>query len=137
MHYIVIKRYKRDDARGRFNLPYGTIVEERDGILYYGDKDICGDHSAVMREYFARNDDGKGLERGKLTQAITSTLAIRPDETKEEHDERWDVVWQDELCQKYKKPHQENHWLWAIEFFNAPIEDLEYIARLVGAKGVD
>ena len=136
MKYITIKRYKRDDARGHFNLPYGTSVDKHDGMIWYGDKDICGDHSAVMREYFARDDDGRGLERGKLAHAIADTLKIRPNETKEEHNKRWEAVWEDKLCQKYRKEAQVNHWLWSIEFFSAPIMDLKYIAKLVGVKGV-
>ena len=134
MRYITVERYKRDDARGRFNIPYGTPITERGGLLWHDGKDICGDHSAVMRTYFARDDDGRGLERGKLSHSIVNALAIRPNETKEQHDKRWEVVWDDPVCGKYKKPHQENHWLWSIEFYNAPVEDLRYIAALVGAK---
>ena len=125
MQYITVKRYKRDNNRGRFNIPYGTEIEEHDGLLWYNGKDICGDHSAVMREYFRRNDDGRGLERENLVQAINKSL----------HDDQlWPVVWEDGLCQKYRKKAQADYWLWAIEFFNAPIEDLEYIVKLIGAK---
>lgn len=131
MKYVTIKRYRRDDARGRFNIPYGTEVEEHDGLLWYKGKDICGDHAAVMREYFARNDDGQGLERGRLTRAILKALELRPGP---EYQERWDAVWADELCQKYRKNGQQDRFLWNIEFYNAPIEDLKYIAALVGAE---
>ena len=133
MKYITIKRYKRDGARGRFNIPYGTELEETGGVLYHKGKDVCSDRSAVMREYFARNDDGRGLERGKISQAIVKTLRIQKGETREERDKRWEVVWQDEICQRYKKG-MEDFWLWSIDFFNAPVEDLRYIAALVGAK---
>lgn len=133
MKYITIKRYKRNDARGHFNIPYGTELEEKGGVLYHNGKDVCGDHSAVMREYFARHDDGCGLERGKLSQAIVRALRIRKGEAREERDKRWKVVWEDTLCLKYKKD-MEDFWLWSIEFFNAPVKDLEYIAKLVGVK---
>lgn len=133
MQYITIRRYKRDDARGRYNIPYGTELEELDGKLWFDGKDVCGDHSAVMREYFCRNDDGHGLERGRLSRAIVKALAIRSGETREQHDERWSAVWESELCRKYRKPTQDGHWLWSIEFYNAPIGDLQHIAGLVGA----
>ena len=135
MQYITIKRYKRPELGDRkaVNIPYGTVVEERGGNLYHGDIELCYDHSAVMREFFARNDDGRGLERGRLSQSIVETLKLRPGETREEHDRRWDVCWNDELCLKYRKKTQEDFFLWSIEFFNAPIEDLKYIAALVGA----
>lgn len=133
MQYIVVQRYKRDDARGKFNLPYGTIIEEHGGILYYDGRAICNDHSAVMREYFRRNDDGCGMLRGKIIERILKKLRILPGETKEEWNERWNIVWEDALCQRYKQLGQQNHWLWNIGFYNAPIMDLEYIAALVGA----
>ena len=88
-----------------------------------------------MREYFARNDDGRGLERGKLSQAIIKTMLARPGEMREQLQERWNVIWNDKLvCPRYRKTVADSgDWLWSIGFFNAPIEDLEYIAALVGA----
>ena len=140
MRYITIKRYKRNETHGvagrhAVNIPYGSAVEESGGKLFYNGVEICGDHSAVMREYFARDDDGLGLERGKLSQAIIQTMLARPGETREQHQARWDVIWNDVLvCPKYRKTVPESgDWLWSIEFFNAPIEDLKYIAALVGA----
>lgn len=38
------------------------------------------------------------------------------------------------LCQKYKKAGHEDYWLWNHDFYNADIEDLKYIANLIGAK---
>lgn len=139
MKYVAIKRYKRPELPGPFgrsaaNIPYGADLEERGGKLHYKGLPVCNDHSAVMREYFARNDDGQGLLRGKLSRAIVQTLEIRKGETKEQHNARWDVVWNDPLCLKYRKQAQADFFLWSIEFFNAPIEDLSYIAGLVGAK---
>lgn len=133
MLYVTIKRFRRDNAFGHFNIPYGTPIEERDGWLWYNGKAICGDHSAAMREYFARNDDGRGLERGALSQSIVKALEIRPREAREQHNQRWEVVWKDEVCLKYRKESQADFFLWSIKFFNAPIDDLKHIAALVGA----
>ena len=47
---------------------------------------------------------------------------------------RWDKVWDDDLCQKYRRPEHEDWWLWNHAFFNAPIPDLRHIAGLVGAR---
>lgn len=134
MDYITIKRYKRNDASGQFNIPYGSVLKEFNGQLFYNNKRVCSDHSAVMREYFARNDDGNGLKRGKLTQSIVNKLKIRLGETQEEYDKRWEPVWNDPVCEKYHKDHCENMFLWSIEFYNAPLLDLYHIAALVGAK---
>lgn len=133
MKYITIKRYKRNDARGTFNIPYGTELEEKGGVLYYDGKDICSDHSAVMREYFARNDDGLGIKRGQLSRVIVKALQLQKNETREHRDKRWEPIWDDPICQRYKKDF-DDYWLWSIEFFSAPIEDLQHIASLIGVS---
>ena len=130
MKYITIKRYKRN----KLNIPYGTEVEEIDGTLYYNNQRICGDHSAVMREYFARNDDGLGLKRGKVAHAIIDAMLMREGESKEDWQKRWDILWNDPCCNKYRKDFSESTFLWGIEFFNATLIDLYHIAALAGAK---
>ena len=60
------------------------------------------------------------MERGRMTKAIQSILGKKD----VRHQERWDKVWEDELCQKYKRKEYANYWLWNHEFYNAPIEDL-------------
>jgi hypothetical protein len=134
MEYIVVERFKRDNALGRFNLPRGTRVEEKEGWLYHNGCCICSDHSAIMRDHFARNDDGNGLKRGDLSHAIVKALRIRPDEPKEAWNKRWEPIWKDPTCQKYRKDSSESNFLWSIEFYNAPLADLEHIALLSGAK---
>lgn len=47
---------------------------------------------------------------------------------------RWDKVWENSLCQRYRRPDHEDHWIWSYDFFNAPICDLQQIAALIGAK---
>lgn len=136
MEYITIKRYKRDDASGQWNIPYGTAVVESDGQLYFDGRRICGAHSAVVREHFTRNDDGDGLKRGQICKAIIDTLKPRSGETRGEWDKRWKCVWEDRVCEKYHKDHCENMFLWNIDFFNAPLLDLYHIAALVGAANV-
>ena len=130
MKYITIKRYKRNNL----NIPYGTEIEEINNILYYNDQRICNNNSAVMRDYFARNDDSKGLERGKISHSIIKTLLIQKNETKEHWQQRWDIVWKDPICNKYKKDKDSTTtFLWSIDFYNAPLFDLYYIAKLVKA----
>jgi hypothetical protein len=53
------------------NIPYGTTFETIGDFIATPDaKAICYTTSELAYEFFARNDDGKGLERGKLTHAI-------------------------------------------------------------------
>lgn len=51
---------------------------------------------------------------------------------KQDHQkERWGRVWEDPLCRKYKRPEHEDFWIWNYDFYNAPVEDLRYILKLV------
>lgn len=134
MQYITTKRFKRKGIRDAFNIPYGTTVESQNGYLWYKGKPICSEKSAVMREYFARDDDGFGLKRSKITRAIINAMLIRDGETKEDWQKRWDILWDDAICNKYRKDYSETIFLWGIEFFNAPLLDLYHIASLAGAK---
>ena len=130
MDYIAIKRAKFHSLSGNVNIPYGTKIDCIDGILSIEGKPLCGDHSQNAYDFFARDDDGNGLLRGKLTQAIKTALQKRD----KDHQARWDKVWDDAICQKYKRSEHTDYWLWNHDFFNAEIADLHHIAALVGAK---
>ena len=91
---------------------------------------MCATTSRNAHLYLARNDDGRGLERGALTTAITKRLEKRD----KGYQDRWDLVWEDETSQKYRHPDHEDHFLWGHAFYEAPVEDLQHIADLIGAR---
>lgn len=128
MNYIVHARFKGKAICGEVNLPALTEVELKDNMLYWQDKPLCVITSENAHKYFARNDDGNGMERGRLTQEIMRTLA----NTDDKYQERWDKVWDDAICQKYKRTEYADYWLWNTAFFNASIEDLQHIYQLIG-----
>ena len=130
MDYIVTKRFKGQAIVNEVNLPYGTKLQSVIGYIIHNNMPICSIYSQNAYDYFARNDDNNGLERGKLTQEIRKCLEKRDIN----YLSRWNKVWEDKQCQKYKRTEYEDYWLWNYEFYNAPIEDLRYIANLVGAK---
>ena len=130
MDYIAIKRARFFSLSGSVNIPYGTKIDCANGVLSIDGKPLCGDHSQNGYDFFTRDDDGNGLERGKLVQAIRKTLKNRD----ENHQARWNKVWADPICQKYKRADHTDYWLWNHDFFNAEIADLHHIAALVGAK---
>lgn len=130
MDYIAIKRARFLSLSGDVNIPYGTKIDCVDGILSIEGKPLCADHSQNAYDFFARDDDGNGLLRGKLTQAIQAVLQKRD----KGHQARWDKVWADTVCQKYKRADHTDYWLWNHDFFNAEIADLHHIAAIVGAK---
>ena len=130
MTYILHRRFKSTAISGAVNIPACTICKESGGVIYFGNKQICFVTSENAHQFFARDDDGNGLLRGRLTQAIQHTLQKRDPQ----YQARWDKVWDDKLCRKYKRSEHDDFWLWNHDFFNAPILDLQYIAALVGAK---
>lgn len=130
MEYIVHKRFKAKAICGNVNIPAKTVCTERGGVIYYGEKALCVISSDNAYKHFARNDDGRGLERGRLTKAITSTLEKRDDQ----YQERWDRVWNDPACRQFKRKNDDDYWLWNLAFFNAEIFSLEHIADLVGCR---
>lgn len=114
------------------NIPALSICEENNGLIFYNDLPVCYSTSENAHQFLARNDDNNGLKRGKLTQAIQNTLAKRDND----YQNRWNKVWSNPKCQKYKRVEYDDYWLWNHDFFNADIETLRYIAKLVGVKGV-
>ena len=120
---IVYRRFKGRCLCGMANLAVGTEGRVQDGVIWAEGHPICYETSENAHMHFARNDDGNGMERGRLTREIQRRLKNRK--------EKWDKVWEDPLCQKYKRKDHPDHWLWNHDFYNAPIEDLQYILHLI------
>lgn len=127
MRYITHKRFKQLAICGNVNIPAVSECEEKDQIIYHNNRPLCAVTSENAHTFFAINEDGQGLIRGKLVRDIVSLLQKKD----EQHQERWDKVWDDELCQKYKRKEHSDHWLWNHDFYNASIGDLTYIWNLI------
>lgn len=136
MEYITFKRYKGPSPAGRVNIPALSICEVRDGVLYFNSKPICAVHSDVCNAHFAYNEDGNGVHRGYLTQSIRKQLLRKKNETADQHQARWDKIWDDEVSAQYKSQIEEERWFWGDNFYSASIEDLQHIAKLIGAREV-
>lgn len=126
--YITTRRARFKALGGRVNIPWGAQLEAVGGVLTWNGLPVCASTSQSAHDFFARNDDGKGLERGRLSAAIVRRLSKRD----HDYQKRWDRVWEDRLCQKYRRRDHIDHWLWNHEFFEADLGDLRYIAGLVG-----
>ena len=76
--YVVIERLRKKVTCGEINLPYGTECY----TIYHGDEKaimcdkglVCYISSKTAYKHFAQNDDGNGLERGRLTKSIIARL---------------------------------------------------------------
>lgn len=128
-NYLCRKRARFDGISGQVNIPYGTALICQDGFLMHQNKPLCGITSQNAYDFFSQNDDGMGRERGDLVGRILSKLQKRD----AGYQARWNKVWGDSRCQKYKRPEHEDHWIWNFDFYNGPVEDLRYIADLIGA----
>lgn len=128
--YVARKRARFNAICGPVNIPYGTVLQREGDFILLDGRQICTDTSKSAYDFFSQDDDGKGLVRGELVGAITALL----DRRDAARDTRWKKVWNNSLCQKYRRQEHEEVWLWNHDFFNAPVEDLRHIAALVGAK---
>lgn len=130
MQYIVHKRFKNKAICGDVNLHAMTKCESNGDFITYNGLPICYIKSENAHQFFAIDEDGMGMLRGGLTRAIQKTLANRDDD----YQRRWERVWNDKVCQHYKREDYDDYWLWNHEFFNADIDTLKYIALLINTK---
>lgn len=127
MNYIAHKRFKGKGLSGYTNIPATTELDCQGNIIFYNDKPLCLTTSENAHQYFARNDDGKGLTRGKLTQYILKRLAKRD----RNYDIRWNKIWNDKVCAAFKREEFSDYWLWNHAWYEADIVTLTYIANLI------
>ena len=73
MRYVCHRRARFEGISGRVNIPYGAALERRGDFLYYQGRQLCAARSQRAHEHFKRDDDGQGLRRGALTEAICKT----------------------------------------------------------------
>ena len=130
MRYVCHHRFRGKSISGEVNIPAMTQLDCVDGMIILSGSKICAVNSENGHQHFARDDDGNGMLRGRLTQDIMRRLR----KNDKEHQKRWNAVWDDAICQKYKRDNQQDYWLWNNDFYSADIASLQHIARLVGAK---
>ncbi len=127
MKYIAHKRFKGQAICGTVNIPAMTECHTENEFIVLDGKKICVVFSENAHTYFAINEDGGGIQRGRLTSEIIKMLVNKDDK----YDARWEKVWGDELCLRYKRSEHPDHWLWNHNFYNADIKDLEYIKSII------
>ena len=128
MTYVVTKRLKTKTLCGEVNLPYGTKLDCQGEFILYNNRPMCGIKSQNAYDYLSQDTDGQGLKRGELVHEIQRCLAKHDDK----HQDRWNVIWDDEAkLGKYRREDHPDFWLWNFDFYNAPIEDLEYILNKI------
>ena len=132
IRYIARQRARFKGLSGPVNIPWGAALENEGGFLMWRGEQLCAATSQNAFDFFSHDDDGQGRERGALVTAILARL--QPQAPGDACQARWDKVWGDALCQRYRRPEHEDHWIWSYDFYNAPTVDLWHIARLIGAR---
>ena len=132
MQYVVHRRLRCKSLSGAVNLPFGTLCTLNGEIIEKDGKPLFFATSENAHQYLARNDDGSGIERGRLTQEIQSRLRQKPNPKDEaKRLEAWSRIWNDEKLKPYKMREHPDHWLWNHAFFNADIATLQYILKVI------
>ncbi len=127
MEYICHKRYHKVGASGKsHNFPRGSILSTVSNYIAKDAEGICLTTSDDAYRHFARNDDGKGLERGALTYAI----AYSKRHPNKDNGFRFTEEEREMLCSDYGFfIKEENEYLvFNYDFFNADIEELKELA---------
>ena len=126
MKYLVTNRFKTKAICGEVNLAYGTECFSQGNVIYRQDKQpLCLITSENAHMYFTVNDDGLAKERRQLIEDIAKLLSD------EKMEKRWDVVWNDLTCRKYKRKEFADFWLWNHDFYGASLDDLQYIKKIL------
>ena len=86
MKYITHKRFRGLGIEGRFNLPWGTACEERDGYIFAPDgRCVCAVTSENGWEHF-RPDTVDGAYRQKLLDRLYAYYTPKDERTPPEGD---------------------------------------------------
>ena len=125
--YVVRRRARFLAICGPVNLPYGTVVSSDGAFLSINDQKLCSVTSQNAFDFFSRNDDGRGMERGKLVEEITSRLEKRDARPQA----RGDSLWADAVANRLRRQDHADFWVWGQAFYQADIQDLEHILKLI------
>ena len=129
MKYVVNRRMKIKSISGDVNIPYGETLDLIGDMLYYNGRQLFVRTSQNARDFVSRDDDNMGKRRGELVHEIMDILA-KPGEGRQA---KWDKIWEDKYLDKFRSKQFADFWIWNIDFYEATIEDLEYIlARIKG-----
>lgn len=128
--YVCFKRFHGEGISGQLNIKYGTELVSIGNFIRLKDNNaliVCAITSDTAHQYFAINNDGRGLERGDYTTNIQTILA----KGDEKHQQRWDKIWGDATANNLRRKDYDDYWLWGKEFYEASIEDLDHILNLI------
>lgn len=69
MDYITHRRFKGNSLSGHVNIPFGTMLREREGVLYLGERPICYATSENGWQHFCPNTN-EGKKRQEMLEKL-------------------------------------------------------------------
>ena len=134
MEYITHRPFHGVTEAGRLlEIPVSTVLPVLGERIAKDNASVCTVRSHIAYKFFARNDDGMGMERGKLTYAIAYAPRVRLH--KDGHVFRFSEDEAALLNEKYK------HFLKPVDtiifnhdFFNADVDELTNMAEDLGIQ---
>lgn len=127
MKYITRKRYKKKCIQGEVNIPFGTEVESIGNFIIYNNKPVCLDTSQDSFDYFVSNEDGSGLQRSNLINWILDNTSYDKIKDKNKYNNIWQMIWSNKNYHKFKRPDNNERWIWYKDFYLASIEELQLL----------
>lgn len=133
--YMVRRRLKGQNRKGQpINIPYGTLLECREGLIYWKDEVICNDDCQMQKDYLIQANDTNPKGRADLIEKIFKLLASKEYSNEAEDKKRqarWDALWKDKTANEFRRQDYEDYWLWNNRFYDAAYQDLNYIYELI------
>ena len=129
MNFIVFRHFKNLAICGEVDLPVGTELYECGGFVALGGVGIITRiYSDNYCRHFSRNDDGQGIERGKLAYAIAYSERNAGNGFRFSDDEQ-SILRRD--WAHFLMPYADAI-LFNNAFFDAPVDELKKLAEAVG-----
>lgn len=121
--YVCYSRYKGPSYSGNVVVPYGAKLYSVGYAIFLDSRMFGYTTSQACYDHFVRDDDGQGLQRGRLILTISKILY--------KHSDRWARLSSNLKLQKFRRPEHQDVFVWNFKFYNATIEELKYIYSLV------
>lgn len=126
IEYLVVDdHFENTLSMKKINLKKGSKAYLHDDNILYDPKGQKLHHltSHLGHKYFVRNDDHQGWVRHKLHQDIIKLCS----EHNKPGDTWGDRLWQTPQMQIYRRPENDDRWLWNQRWYDAKIDELEWI----------
>lgn len=131
-HYIARDHARFRGFNGEVDIPKGEKVDgDGVGLIAYQGKYICYYSSENAKAHFVQNDDGMGEIRAELVNSILSSMSKNDGKLRT----RLNRVASDDICASYiMQQYTDCYVMWKRRFYDAPIDDLKYIASVVSKE---